>query len=92
MIARLARLLWAEIFTHPMLALTIGSLAGSFVISAFEEYERRRHIVHDTIADLNERSDEIEMRIAEARVEEMFADFDADRWGRGGEIASRIAR
>jgi hypothetical protein len=76
---------------RPTLTYVIGSLLASFLIAYRDERKRVQKIIADTVRDLTERADEIEGRIARAKVGEEFAAFDADRWQDVGDIPARLA-
>lgn len=87
---RLFRILYRELSARPILAFTIASLTASFITAYADRKAELDKLIADTVADLNDRADEIEARIERAAIEEQAATFDADRWRDGGEIMHRI--
>ncbi len=88
MIERYAQHLWnalyAQLAARPILALTIGYVSTQFVAAFVAAYQTEKarvaKVVSETVAELNERADEIEARTERAIAEEHSASFDAKIW------------
>lgn len=89
MIEQLARSAWAALYAQlsqrPILALTVSYVGAQFVVAVIAAYnsekQRIANVISETVTSLQERSDEIEERIARANVEEQAASYDPTLWG-----------
>lgn len=82
--------IWLAFVRRPSLPMLGAAAVGTIVLAYIAERNEIERVIRATRAELTERADEIESRMATARAGESHASYDPARWA-GGEIAERLA-